>query len=91
MNIKKIGLTALAGSLVAVSAFAGGEMSVSGGASITLSGKDKGTAGNGFSMGDSVTFSGSGELDNGITVTVSLQLDGDETVLVKSWRQKVNQ
>ena len=35
MNIKKIGLTALAGSLVATSAFAG-EMSVAGGASITV-------------------------------------------------------
>ena len=38
MNIKKIGLTALAGSLVATSAFAG-EMSVAGGASINVSTK----------------------------------------------------
>ena len=36
MNIKKIGLTALAGSLVATSAYAG-ELSVSGGATITYS------------------------------------------------------
>ena len=35
MNIKKIGLTALAGSLVATSAFAG-EMSVAGGASMNV-------------------------------------------------------
>ena len=42
MNIKKIGLTALAGSLVATSAFAG-EMSVAGGASITVEHKN-GTA-----------------------------------------------
>ena len=31
-----------------------------------------------FSNSDHVTFSGSTELDNGMTVTYSLQLDGDE-------------
>ena len=36
MNIKKIGLTALAGSLVATSAAFAGEMSVSGGAVFTV-------------------------------------------------------
>ena len=77
-NFKKIGLTALGTSLIATSAYAGA-LSVSGSASITLSGKDKGTAGNGFSMGDSVTFSGSGELDNGFNVTVSYELDSNET------------
>ena len=35
MNIKKIGLTALAGSLIATSAFAG-SMSVTGGAALVL-------------------------------------------------------
>lgn len=77
-NLKKIGLTALGTSLIATAAHAGA-LSVSGSASITLSGKDKGTAGNGFSMGDSVTFSGSGELDNGFNVTVSYELDSNET------------
>jgi outer membrane protein OmpU len=77
-NLKKIGLTALATSLIATAAHAGA-LSVSGSASITLSGKDKGTAGNGFSMGDSVTFSGSGEMDNGWNVTVSYELDSNET------------
>ena len=77
-NIKKIGLTALGTSLIATSAFAGA-LSVSGGASITFSGKDKGTAGNGFSMSDSITFSGSGEMDNGFVVTVSYELDDNET------------
>ena len=55
-NLKKIGLTALGTSLIATSAFAG-SLDVTGSASITFSGKDKGTAGNGFSMSDSVTFS----------------------------------
>jgi len=76
-NFKKIGLTALGTSLIATSAYAGA-LSVSGGASITFSGKDKGTAGNGFSMSDSVTFSGSGEMDNGMVVTVSYELDNNE-------------
>ena len=78
-NFKKIGLSALAGSLVAFSAHAG-ELSVSGGASLTISDADtNGTAisGNQFSMGDSITFSGSGEMDNGMTISVSYELDGD--------------
>ncbi|WP_440915213.1 porin [Candidatus Pelagibacter sp.] len=77
-NFKKIGLTALGTSLIATSAFAG-SLDVSGGASITLSGKDKGTAANGFSMSDSITFSGGGEMDNGWNVTVSYELDDNET------------
>jgi outer membrane protein OmpU len=40
MNIKKIGLTALAGALVSVSANAA-ELSVTGGASIGFSGEEK--------------------------------------------------
>ena len=78
-NIKKIGLTALGTSLIATSAYAGA-LSVSGGASITFSGKDKGTAGNGFSMSDSFTVSGGGEMDNGWNVTVSYEVDNNENV-----------
>jgi outer membrane protein OmpU len=75
-TLKKIGLTALAGSLVATSVFAG-EMSVSGSAGITYAGQDKTTAGNGFTMSDEITFAGGGELDNGWTVAVSMQLDNN--------------
>ena len=76
MNIKKIGLTALAGSLVATSAFAGA-LSVSGGASFKVQHVNGGAANTGkaWSMGNSVTFSGSGELDNGLTVGISFELD----------------
>ena len=77
MNIKKLGFSALAGSLVAASATAG-EMSVSGGANLYMTAVDE----NGkttWSNDDHVTFSGSGDLDNGMTVTFSLQLDGDES------------
>jgi outer membrane protein OmpU len=77
-NMKKIGLTALGTSLIATSAFAG-SLDVTGGASITFSGRDTGSAGNGWSMGDSITFSGGGEMDNGWNITVSYELDNDET------------
>jgi len=70
-NLKKIGLTALAGSLVATTGFAG-EMSVSGSAKVSY--KSNGTekvTGNPFSNSKGITFSGSGELDNGMSVTTS--------------------
>ena len=76
-TFKKIGLTALAGSLVATSVFAG-EMSVSGSAGIGLANQDKTTKGNGFSMTDAITFKGSGEMDNGWTVSVSMELDNSD-------------
>jgi len=80
-KFKKIGLSALAGSLVATSAFAG-EMSVSGGASINVEHTNGGAADTGktFSMGNQLTFSGSGELDNGLNVALSFVIDqGDDS------------
>ncbi len=75
-NYKKIGLTALAASLVSVSAHAGA-VSVTGGASMNSEGHS-GTslnAGTTFSMGNSIMFTGSGELDNGLTASISFELD----------------
>ena len=68
-KVTKIGLTALAGSLVATSAFAG-SMSVSGSAKVTYgsTGSERVT-GNPFSNSKGIGFSGSGELDNGFTVS----------------------
>jgi outer membrane protein OmpU len=77
-NLKKIGLTALAGSLVAVSAQAG-EMSVSGSFNATYSTQNGNTGavsanqiqganpdhGSGLGTDKDFTVSGSGELDNG--------------------------
>ena len=80
MNIKKIGLTALAASLVSVSANAG-ELSVAGSAKMAVEGftGENLNAGTTFSMGNQVTMSGSGELDNGMTVSLSFVLDqGDD-------------
>ena len=82
-NFKKIGLSALAGSLVAFSAHAG-ELSATGSASLTMSDSDTngGAAigrGNQFTMGDSITLAGSGEMDNGMTISVSFEIDNDDT------------
>ena len=77
MNIKKIGLSALAGSLVAFSANAG-EMTVTGAAGLYMTTGNE-TSKTTFSNSDHVNFDGSTELDNGMTVSFSLQLDGDES------------
>ena len=74
-NLKKIGLTALAGSLVASTAYAGA-LSVSGSAGVkyqSRSGSSGATSvqGNPWSDSNGITFSGGGELDNGMTVGVS--------------------
>ena len=77
-TFKKVGLTALAGSLVVSSAVAG-EMSVSGGASIGLKNTEKTSSGKSWTMGNQLTFTGSGELDNGLNVSLSFVLDqGDD-------------
>jgi len=75
-KFKKIGLTALAASLVSVSANAG-EMTISGAASMNVGGYSgqEHDGGATFSMGNQFTVSGSGELDNGMTVSISYQLD----------------
>jgi outer membrane protein OmpU len=67
-KLAKVGLTALAGSLVATSAFAGA-MSVSGSAKVTYQGGKGDSAANPYSNSKGITFSGSGELDNGFTVS----------------------
>ena len=73
-NFKKIGLTALAASLVSVSAQAG-EMSVSGGASIGVDQHSGNAGGKNITMGNQLTFTGGGELDNGLNVSLSFVLD----------------
>jgi outer membrane protein OmpU len=89
MNIKKVGLTALAGSLVAASAYAG-EMSVAGSASLNVEHTNGGAANSGktFSMGNQLTFSGSGELDNGLTVSLSFVLDQNDDATLSSGNTK---
>jgi len=70
---KKVGLTALAGSMVALSAQAG-EMAVGGYAKLTYTGdtgkQDNETDGNRFGMQQLIDVTGSGELDNGFKFTL---------------------
>ena len=76
-NFKKIGLTALAGSLVATSAFAG-ELTATGSAGITvenITGTADTSTGKAWSMPNSIYLTGSSELDNGMTVSVSYEMD----------------
>ena len=77
-NFKKIGMSALAASLVSTSAFAG-ELTASGSASVTMEGwsGSKVNTSRGLSMADSVNLTGSTELDNGMTVSMSFELDSD--------------
>ena len=77
-NFKKIGLSALAGSLVAFSVNAA-EMSVTGSAGMSLTSTDDTTA-SAFGQNDSVIISGSGETDGGLTVSASFELDGDTSM-----------
>ena len=80
MNIKKIGMSALAASLVSLSAQAG-EMTVSGSAAMTYenySTTDTAAAASNnktFTQANVLNFTGSGELDNGLTVNLAFELD----------------
>jgi len=68
-KLKKIGLSALAGSLVATSAFAG-EMAVGGSAKATWTDKPGTLSGSNFGLNKLLTFTGSGDLDSGHSVSV---------------------
>ena len=74
-NLKKVGLTALATTLV-TSASVAGELSVSGSAALSYTGLSSNADTNPWAMGDSVKFNGGGDLDNGMTVSVYYELDG---------------
>ena len=77
-KLTKVGLTALTTTLVASSAYAA-DLSVTGSASIAYTGLDNTDNTSPYSMGDSINFVGSGELDNGMTVTFSYELDNGAT------------
>ena len=66
INLKKVGLTALAGSLAAVTAHAG-ELSVTGSANVTYVTGETDDSAQALGHDKDVKFSGSGELDNGFT------------------------
>jgi outer membrane protein OmpU len=75
-NLKKIGLTALAGTLAATTANAG-TLSVGGTADIVYQTHGEGSStANPFSHSQTLSFSASGDMDNGMTVNYSSAFDG---------------
>jgi outer membrane protein OmpU len=73
-KLTKISASALAGSLMALSANAA-EVSLSGAASVGI-GQSNQTKGSYYWMNDSINFTVSGETEGGLTVTTKLELDG---------------
>ena len=71
-KLTKIGASALCGSLAAISAANAGDLSVTGGVDMSWISLDDETTGNPIGIGSNLTFSGSGELDNGWNVALSV-------------------
>ena len=79
INLRKVGLTALAGSLAAVTAHAG-DLSVTGSANVTYVTKSGDNTAQSLGHDKDVKFSGSGELDNGWTFAIHTLTKDDFTV-----------
>ena len=87
-NFKKVGLTALAGSLAAISAHAA-EMAVSGASVLTYTGEsDKEVTGNPYGMTTNLSFKASGDV-NGYTVSY-MQTSADQFAGMSSARLSVD-
>ena len=71
-KFQKIGLSALCGSLAALTSANAGEMTVKGGATATWSSNTGDTTGNPIGISSGLTFTGAGELDNGTTFTLTM-------------------
>jgi len=78
-NLKKVGLTALATTLV-TSASVAGELSVTGSAVLSYTGVSTNSDTNPWAQGNSIKFNGGGDLDNGMTVSVYYELDQGNNV-----------
>ena len=75
INLKKIGLTALAGSLVATSVAYAAELTATGSASMKMDNNSQSAAGKTITMGNSIYLKGSGETEGGLNVNLSFELD----------------
>jgi len=71
-KLSKLGVSALCGSLAAISAANAGDLSATGGATITWLSEEGAATGNPIGMTSAVTFKGSGELDNGWNVALTI-------------------
>jgi len=73
-KLTKLGVSALCGSLAAVSAANAGDLSVAGGVDMSWVSMDDAETGNPLGIGSNYTLSGSGELDNGWNVALSIAM-----------------
>jgi len=71
-KLTKIGVSALCGSLASVAAANAGTMEVLGGATATYSSNEGTVNGNPIGMHSGLTFKGTGELDNGTAITLTI-------------------
>ena len=77
-KLTKLGVTALCGSLAAVTYASAGDLDVTGSATMTYSSNEGETTGNPVGIASAITFKGSGELDNGWGVSMTLA-DNDQS------------
>ncbi len=71
-KLTKVGLSALCGSLASVASAQAGELAVTGGATATWTSNEGTTSGNPIGLSSGILFTGTGELDNGSTFTLTL-------------------
>ena len=83
-KLTKIGVSALCGSLAAVASAQAGSMTVKGGATAPWTKLSYGDTGNPLGMATGLTFTGSGELDNGSTFTLTIAHDDKSTYSTSS-------
>jgi outer membrane protein OmpU len=82
-KLTKVGCSALCGSLAAISSANAGDLAVTGSAEMTWMSVSESTTGNPIGMASAVTFTGSGELDNGWTYALSIA-EGDASAYSSS-------
>jgi len=71
-KLTKLGASALCGSLATIVSANAGSLSVTGGVDLSWSSVEKSVTGNPIGIGSNLTFSGSGELDNGTTIALTV-------------------
>jgi outer membrane protein OmpU len=78
-KITKLGVSALCGSLAAVSSANAGDLAVSGGIDMSWISKDDAQTGNNLGIGSNYSLTGSGELDNGWGVALAIAMTNKNT------------
>jgi len=79
-KITKLGVSALCGSLAAVSSANAGSLSAAGGIDMTWVSMDDEVTGNPLGIGSNYTLSGDGELDNGWAVGIDILVTNTQTL-----------